>query len=758
MSKLKQLLFVFSFLGILIYGCKEEESISKNPSDNQVEYKFSFSLDNSFSLTKPEEKIDEIALLLYDDKEQFVSSAYATIPEITLQLSDKQKVAKALVLANFSQKGDWGMLILKDGKLKPIDLKEDILAKVKSPATWEECKRLGFGTNINQNNKEDVEMEVKCSPLSLPIPMVGTTELSSEGVHHIQLTPLVSKVTLKNISKEYPNIKAVTFRNVVSFSPLLPSEKEPATAFTCTINDPQPKINKEEDSNVLEEISYYLPHGTEIQLSGTLKNASDEECETLPYSIEATGKKDPLTIEISEKQLAANVAKIEFEVEGGEQVLQISSNLSWTASLDKQLFQIDTESGKGNGTITITAQPNEDSNELNDVLTIIAKDGGDSMISIPVNQKKKESKLPFTVELKYNGTVLGNELQIPAKGARGSLEMKTSTGRIEEDGYLYLRAAEGNSWAKIGHVWSNFNPNEIYHGRLESLLIFEENIGPERQMIAEFYSKKSGIVYHRVLFTQPAASNYMNFSASSLSADRYGNVYDKPYSLNVQSNNIWEIRCEDSWVKTNYTPNKRSQTIEIIVEENKSGQARSTNLEFVNNGNVVKTFPINQSNIESSTFSLKYELNLIMTTTRNRFKGILPTNGDTYYANNVEIFNPGTSSNIDETIKIRSDSKYGFVVDAPASFNKIEVKNIKSHLLVYPNYNGKANSQYNANGITITSKKYAQYFFRQIRYTLPIPAGVKRNQKVIYTITINNIDDNAKHDPPIIDTPKIVEQ
>lgn len=367
-----------------------------------------------------------------------------------------------------------------------------------------------------------------------------------------------------------------------------------------------------------------------------------------------------------------------------------------------------------------------------------------------INQSDTKDELPFTVEIKYNGAVLGDELRVPAKASGGRLEVTNSTGRVEEDGTLYLRAAHGDAWAKINHEWSLYDPDAIYHGRSQSLLEFGENIGEERQMIAEFYSRKSGKVYHRTTFIQAASSDYLNLSSTSLDVDRFGNIYDEPFALQVQSNAVWELKCAASWITVNYIVGTRSQIVKIVVDENQTGQPRSAQLEFVADGNVVRTFPITQSVDESATFTLKYELNLELNTIENRFMSYLPTTHAVYYANDVQIYNPGTSSNGDETIKIRANGTYGFVADAPATFNKLMVSNIRDRLLVYPGYRGVATNQYNGGGITVANTKYAQSFFRQIRYNLPIPGGVKRTQKVVYKILINNLTGNAQHDTPII--------
>lgn len=836
---MREFFTVIGLLCILLSGCQKEDNAPTIPSDKQIEYKFSFDLDKSYLFSESESKIEEIALYLYDDKEQLLSSVYSNSSDITIKLSSKQKIAKALAVSNFSLNKDWGIFFSNDDKLEQIDLKEDINSNTNKLINWEKCTNLGFGTD-----------KTTASLISSPVPMAGTAEWTSGEVHHISLTPLVAKVLIKNTSTSFPIIKEVIFDNVESFIPLVASDKNPISASTCQIQDIQPDMN---DTN---EISYYLPLGTKNVLSAILENAS-ETSETLSYPINTNEKKEPIAISISEKQLVADISKIEFEADGGVKCFQLSSNLAWTAAFQHQLFSIDIAYGEGSRKLTVKAEPNESQMELKDTLTIIPTSGEGPVISIPVSQREKEiiieepdftvsptSNLikvdakshtqkiivtcrdkaiqpsisggdtwfrvgilkddtsnpliksfeitifentsgterfgrvdiktenmsyqlnilqtnkkeitPFTVELKYKGTVLGNEIKVPAKATSGSLEMKTSTGEFEDDGNLSLRAANGNAWVKIGNEYSTIKPDVIWHQRDACLLMFEENLGPERQMVGEFYSKDSGKVYHRVTFTQAAASDYINISSSSLTVDRYGNIYDEPFLLTVESNKEWEINCTDSWVKTKYTPNNRSQTLEITVEENKSEKARSTELEFVSNGKVVKRFPITQSINVNSTFNLKYELNLELTTSNNRFRGVLPTNQDIYYPDDVQIYNPGTSSNLDETIKTHSTAPYGFVADAPASYNTIVVNDIKSKLLIYPNYRGVASTQYNDGGITIGNLRYAQSFFRQIRYTLNIPAGVKRTQKVIYTIKIRDILYNT-HGIPVI-TYSVVDQ
>lgn len=845
MSAIKHILTSLGISALLLSGCKKEEAPAPAPpSDSAIEYKFKVAADDSFTLTEAEKEIHEVALLVYDEEGKLIRSVYSdsALPELSVRIPHDRKIGKVLALANFSGKEDWGIVTIKEDGLEAVNLKEWIEADETYPDNHDEWANIGFGTA-----KKEAGM------LSLPLPMAGSIDRASKSIgqstpalQQITLTPLATRVKIKNASSALPRIKEITFRNVRAFNPLATGkEGEVIPMYVCNIQDVRPGTEEE------KERTYYLPSGSEALAAAELEDASGTS-EIIECFINTTDKKEPVEIEVSERQLSADADKVEFEAEGGERVIQINSNLAWSASFANGSFSVEPASGEGNGTITVRANANEETTEINDVLTVTSADGeGRPVVSIPVSQTgriidegpdftvepegnvieldasdatpviiitckremeiqviraagtwlrtevlqtdpfnplKKSIKLTvfenstgyprsgkitlkggkttheytinqsdkkkgedFTAAMKYNGAAMGNELRVPAKGAKGSLEMISSTGKREEDGTLYLRAATGSSWARITHEPDLWDPEDaIFHARKGSFLEFEENLGQERRMTAEFYSKKSGKVYFRTEFVQPAAEDYLTLSTSSMSADRYGNVYDQPFELKVSSNKAWEIRNGAAWVSTNYTPGERLQTVEITVEENNSGQARSAQLEFVTEGKVVKSFTISQSTQENASFTLKYELNLEMTTTNNRLKGVLSTSGIVYYANRVEIFNPGTSSNEDETVKIISDAPYGFVTDAPASFNRMVVNNIADKLLVYPNYRGAATTQSNSGGINIHNNRYSQSFFRQIRYTLPIPAGVKRSQKVVYKVVINNITANAQHDAPVI--------
>lgn len=148
-------------------------------------------------------------------------------------------------------------------------------------------------------------------------------------------------------------------------------------------------------------------------------------------------------------------------------------------------------------------------------------------------------------------------------------------------------------------------------------------------------------------------------------------------------------------------------------------------------------------------FDLSYELAMELSTVNNNFKGYNNWNGATYYPNLIEVFNAYPSIWEDTTAKTQSSNTYGFLTDAPKSYNHLSVPAFGNEVFVFRGYEGKNGSQYNSGGITIKHKS-SLGFFRMLRFTLPIPADVLPTQKVVYQIKITNIVGNGQHDTPII--------
>ena len=363
-----------------------------------------------------------------------------------------------------------------------------------------------------------------------------------------------------------------------------------------------------------------------------------------------------------------------------------------------------------------------------------------------VDVNNETQHLPCSASLKYNQSKLGNTLSVLANAQKGSLDMSI----IPDGSFLTLKlrnASGGNSWVKIDNNLG-IRRDEIWNGRSEGLLTFDENTGEERSVYLEFYDKNQpGDVYHYMCITQAAAIDYLNINQQSLTTDRYGNVYDKPLKLAVKSNRSWQIANTPDWIDAVYTPGQRSQEVRITVKENKTGVARNANIEFIQQGIIVKSFPIFQSATAETTFTLKYEFEFEFNTRDNRFMYRRP-NGAKLYANEVSVFNNVGAG--DAIAKINSNNKYGFVVDAPNSFNKLIVTNFANDYFIVRNYNGSAQTIFSGDANIVNR---AVPFFRQIKIgRLNIPPGVRRDQKVKFKVVINNLVNNATHDTPVITT------
>lgn len=364
-------------------------------------------------------------------------------------------------------------------------------------------------------------------------------------------------------------------------------------------------------------------------------------------------------------------------------------------------------------------------------------------------------ELPFSIELYYQNKKLEPTINVPSKATQGELTMTASTGYNNEK--MGLRTSDENvSWVYMKND-ANYGREEILSTLDKQILHFKENLDKiSRSTELEFYDlDKPQNVYKRITVVQEASTDYFELDLSELNVDRYGNEYDVPHKLKVSSNLNWTIEAPD-WIEATYTNGGMSQDVAIIVRENKTGLLRTGTVKFMVNGTIHKEFAITQTAIENTSFTLKYEMNLKLTTINGKFKGETATDQKIYYPTLIEIFNHYPGSFGDETAMIYSYAPYGFISDYPVCNTLIVENFVSDDYFIYRNYKGQQ-TNLPTGPISIGDRLYSQSFFRNLYITLPIPANVKRTQKVIYHVIMNNITANGDDDDTTV-TYEIVEQ
>lgn len=364
-------------------------------------------------------------------------------------------------------------------------------------------------------------------------------------------------------------------------------------------------------------------------------------------------------------------------------------------------------------------------------------------------------ELPFSIELFYQNKKLESVINVPAKATKGELTMTASSGYNNEK--IALRTPnENDSWVYMRND-ADYGKEETLDASGKQILHFKENYNKtSRSIELEFYDiTKPQNVYKRITAVQEPRTDYIDLNLSELNTDRYGNEYDVPQKLKVNSNLKWTIEAPE-WVEVTYTNEGMSQDVAIKVRENKTGAARTGTLKFIVNGTIHKEFTITQSTVENVSFTLKYEMNLELHTINGMFDGKLATDHRKYYPTLVEIFNHYPGSFGDETAMIYSYAPYGFITDYPVCNTLIVENFVSDDYFIYQNYKG-SQTTLRAGPISIGDRLYSQSFFRNLYINLPIPANVKRTQKIIYHVTMRNITANGDDDETKV-TYEIVEQ
>lgn len=455
-------------------------------------------------------------------------------------------------------------------------------------------------------------------------------------------------------------------------------------------------------------------------------------------------KENPAEDELNPDQdnILSSISKINLLNNVGNFSFDIDATCNWNVKLKHGLFTIYPQEGvAGKHKLTLKYLKNEMGRTKIDTLIFMKEGQLFPLLKIPIEQSAEI--LSFTIELLYNGVLLTDELVLPSyRKSSKSLNLNVQGNYNRESIYVRNLNKEEPCWAAIKSIFSQ-NINYIYKDGPPCTLDFEENTGAERIMFLEFFDQNHKT--HKIVrIVQPTTERYLSLSESNLAMDKFGTIYDFPKALSIESNIDWEVKTTEDWLNIKNEQGKRNQVAFITVMENTTGSSRTGSLQFWEKNSLIKEIFITQSQYENSTFNLKYELNFTFITDNNQFEYSHPLTKKKYYPNLVEIYDIYGSN--DKTIKKSTDAIYGFVTDYPTSFNKLIITNFRDPLFIYRNYSGQSATLDRSTAITITNKSINHSFFRQLGYVLPIPSKIHRNQKIIYTIEINNIHANQQHD------------
>jgi len=124
----------------------------------------------------------------------------------------------------------------------------------------------------------------------------------------------------------------------------------------------------------------FLSNGVQFLVSPTEESSASTAIVTIETSY---GKKTELTVQREGRAFKLQTGTLLFSAHGGSESLSFTSEQSWTAKSDASWLTVSPSSGKGNGTLSVTAQANTSSKSRTGNITL---GSGSQSVQIAVTQ------------------------------------------------------------------------------------------------------------------------------------------------------------------------------------------------------------------------------------------------------------------------------------------------------------------------------------------------------------------------------------
>lgn len=729
----------FKYLVILlliIIGCQDHADLQ----DESIKYTFDFGVSaqtRATPLTPGEQQISSLFVALYDDKGALIDCIVATSGKpVTFSVPRSRIPATVYALANVISNGNYAYFYDKT-----TELDFGMLADKLKPyfSTISDCDRLTLSHRSTSG--------VLNAPTTIPLPMTGTASVAT-GTTSVAMRLAVARFDILPQGKAISSVSITNLINSIPLNPATLSTQQSGIAAASSIAAQFP-------TPVNSQITYYIPgnYGDKeivVAVNGAAPKSFSRMLANKYYSL-TVDESGPVEIlpEATEMNFTAD-----GWVTGGGRTQTITLPKAYQAATLDALVMVSytkrTTSDKVLFTLTVAENTGPGREGFLNVMF-----GGKSLKTYTLIQEGSSIPTRPVITLIYGGRAVaeGSTISVGAKKADYPIQFQENPIEPIHTYKMRYKSGDTGAWWKTGYIRDTPWPDdELFHDCWQQNIMIGENFGPSREVEVEIYRKDTPAdnAYLTFKIAQAQSMDYLTLSSQSLQADKWGNVYLYPDKFNVNSNQNWTlVNNAPGWVTVSYTPGGMSQPVTLSVDENLTGAPRAGTLDFMAGGIRRAQYTINQSATQSAARPMRFKLNLELHTTENKFKYVSPQPyNQTYYVKVIDIWNHNATSQ-DISNKFTNGGMYGFVTDAPGSFNTVEAKNLEHSDFIITNYNGLAqtisrNVQLNLMGDGATG------IFREVQYHIPYPAGVQPNQIVVINVVVNNIQGTRNHDPAIV--------
>jgi hypothetical protein len=321
-------------------------------------------------------------------------------------------------------------------------------------------------------------------------------------------------------------------------------------------------VNKNTTSSLRDgKIRLYLEGQDPRIVEGVVINVSQKAEVTLSVST------NTLTI-----ASAANSTKI----------FDITSNISWTASVNQSWLKVSSSSGSNSATITLTVEANPSTTKR--TATIEISGTGVSSQTITVTQ---DGALPVL-------NVSSNNLSITA--SENSINTFNITSNIN------WSIVSSQTWLKISS--SNGSNNSAITLTAQANSTFTKRS-------ATITISGTGVTSKKITVTQDGITPELSVSSSTLSIAALEN---STITFNINSNISWSVASNQTWLKISSSSGSNNATITLTAKANTSSTKRTATVTISGTGATSQTITITQVEkpvlkISSNTLAVKASSN-----------------------------------------------------------------------------------------------------------------------------------------------------
>ncbi len=250
--------------------------------------------------------------------------------------------------------------------------------------------------------------------------------------------------------------------------------------------------------------------------------------------------------------------------EGSTTTFDIISNVSWSVVSDQTWLAVNSASGSGNGTVTLTSAKNETTEERTAIVTVSAPGVASQLVTI--------------TQAAGEATLLVSPLTLNVAASNGSTESFNVTSNI--------------SWTVVSNQsWLTVNPAS---GTANGTVAVSVEVNPTNSTrVAIVTVSGSSVSSQTVTVTQAAGAATLTVSPSTIDIAAMGG----DTTITITSNTNWTVASDQSWLSANPVSGSGNGTVILTATKNSMANERNAIVTVTAEGTTSQSITVTQPTI-----------------------------------------------------------------------------------------------------------------------------------------------------------------